>query len=508
MKKHTNDKILAEAQAITLKGHGRKYVLTSFVHFDGDINQIAHWLTYYLKNKITSTLSQIEDTERYKQLKNHSSIPIIGFYISSAGFHKLEVINSSKTDFTTKNEALKGRLKNFLKTFQQETIIPFEDVAYWGDMYDEINQHLIKDPPPTKNWDESFLKDIHAMVLIADDSLERCKYITKELNKSMENGVGRVLFTEQGERMYSIMNNKRVEIEPFGYRDGITKINFFKKGKPYTLDENKWKNILDNHYGSYLVFRKLEQDVHLFNEKIEELADFLGISKDYAEAQVMGRYKDGTPLTIFKSPKKVFTEEDKNEIISFDNFYHDPKIPDPEIKSYYDLDAKGMKCPFHAHVRKVNPRKKFSLNDASSMPNPIVRRSVPYSKDGKTGLLFMCFQANITNQFLTIQDKWCNNEPSQMYDAAPQKGLDPIGRGENAQPKDTQVWNKKWKEKGRRYKKDYYEGNFDFSKKIKNENKEEIIKNIVTLRGGGFFYAPPISFFNDPLKKIISQNDT
>jgi deferrochelatase/peroxidase EfeB len=99
-------------------------------------------------------------------------------------------------------------------------------------------------------------------------------------------------------------------------------------------------------FGSYLVFRKLEQDVEGFHSAIDQLAKQLNISRDFALAQTIGRFKDGTPLVLAGNPL--------------------PHILQPPNNFNYANDFHGLKCPLHAHIRKANPRGSVSLRLPSS----------------------------------------------------------------------------------------------------------------------------------------------
>jgi deferrochelatase/peroxidase EfeB len=91
-------------------------------------------------------------------------------------------------------------------------------------------------------------------------------------------------------------------------------------------------------FGSYLVFRKLEQNVRGFKHREEQLARWLGLkgsAVQKAGALIMGRFTDGTPLT--SSAVNGMNEGVPN------NFN-------------YAEDTDGTRCPFSAHIRKVNPR--------------------------------------------------------------------------------------------------------------------------------------------------------
>ena len=61
------------------------------------------------------------------------------------------------------------------------------------------------------------------------------------------------------------------------------------------LEEDR---LAKGHYGSFLVYRKLEQDVDSFNEAVKKVANQLGQSENFVGVQAIGRFKNGTPLAL------------------------------------------------------------------------------------------------------------------------------------------------------------------------------------------------------------------
>ncbi|MFM6078224.1 MAG: hypothetical protein ACKPCI_06825, partial [Dolichospermum sp.] len=167
---------------------------------------------------------------------------------------------------------------------------------------------------------------------------------------------------------------------------------------PLSLVLVKDPNGISNHsYGSYLVCRKLEQDVKAFIDTEEYLADLakddsgkplesgLQIKGDneLAAALMMGRFRDGTPLTMKGSELRPADLPTNTKAGEFDDFN-------------YENDQQGLKCPFHTHVRKTNPRGDTGRVDSSGdTPNEdklkkaleeernhrIARRAVSYGVD-------------------------------------------------------------------------------------------------------------------------------
>lgn len=152
-------------------------------------------------------------------------------------------------------------------------------------------------------------------------------------------------------------------------------------------------------YGSFMVFRKLEQNVKAFWESLGELSIKSGIPLDKAAALAVGRYEDGTPVM----PTTVIKDKaDQNDF-------------------HYDQDPKAAICPFHAHIRKTNPRgdvPRYITNGNAGFERArrIVRRGITYGNRSNlsagtaverpaegVGLLFMCFQSNL-DQFAIQQE--------------------------------------------------------------------------------------------------------
>jgi Dyp-type peroxidase family len=154
--------------------------------------------------------------------------------------------------------------------------------------------------------------------------------------------------------------------------------------------------------GTYLVFRKLAQDVAGFRALSAALAAQSGGTEEQAAARLVGRWPDGTPLA--RSPDRP-----------------DPSIAgDPaQINNFeYGDDPLGQHCPLGAHIRRVNPRDALGFGYTMTTRHRIIRRGMPYgpplppghADDGvDRGLLFLCFNVDLERQFEFIQSMWCND---------------------------------------------------------------------------------------------------
>jgi Dyp-type peroxidase family len=183
--------------------------------------------------------------------------------------------------------------------------------------------------------------------------------------------------------------------------------------------------------GTYLVIRKLEQDVKGFHAFIDEHAvDPRTGQPDRARAtwlaaKLMGRWPDGAPVTRARDADS-------------------PAYAEPGRRNAFDYrdDMEGLGCPLSAHVRRANPRASLPADSAEQSlglvaRHRIIRRGRPYTEERRTdaetataeGVLFLAINANIARQFEFIQQSWINNPSFGGLDGA----RDPIC-GANHQP--------------------------------------------------------------------------
>lgn len=152
---------------------------------------------------------------------------------------------------------------------------------------------------------------------------------------------------------------------------------------------NRKKALALQHNGTFLVVRKLEQDVKVFNAFIDaevvrinsEHKLMLAMTADRLKAKMLGRWPDGKPLIPTTAG-------------SLNNFD-------------YSGDQQGNSCPFASHVRRTNPRDSFQGRPAPR----IMRRGMLFgdmtATEAPRGLMFMAYNASIAEQFETIQ-RWIN----------------------------------------------------------------------------------------------------
>jgi Dyp-type peroxidase family len=173
--------------------------------------------------------------------------------------------------------------------------------------------------------------------------------------------------------------------------------------------------------GSYLVFRRLQQDVAAFRSFVSNAAaqasSDLGKEEtaDRMVALLVGRWPSGAPVVL--SPLT-----DEQQLGGDDNRNNDFDLSD---------DGDGTVCPLAAHIRKVNPRNVDTDQGSPShtIVRRLLRRGIPYGPplpasvgpDGvDRGLLFLSYQTDIEKQFMFLASGWANdaNAPVAAVSAA------------------------------------------------------------------------------------------
>ena len=153
---------------------------------------------------------------------------------------------------------------------------------------------------------------------------------------------------------------------------------------------------------SFMVWRKLHQDVAGFRAQLAEQAQRLRLDEELVAAKMVGRWRDGSPLALRPHGPDPALGNDKERANDF----------------RYGDDELGLRCPRGAHVRRTNPRDALGWEGRLTARHRILRRGMPYGPalpdgapdDGAPrGLLFVCLQASISRQFEIVQTQWCND---------------------------------------------------------------------------------------------------
>jgi Dyp-type peroxidase family len=471
-------KILSQLQGNILSGYDCDYTVYIFLKFKAQqVATTKAWIRHFATTKLISAQQQWE--------------------IASQTNHPLA--NNLFTNFLLSSQ---GYIYLGLKTAEETTwgVNTFWEIFFRDGLK---NNPLLHDPPP-QTWEPRWQVDIDALVSLAHNDISKLAGAVQELIKQVSE-FAQIINIDVG---YNKKSTEGHVIEHFGFRDGISQPLFFQQDIENSGSTEYWdpsaplelvlveeEDLCGNgqyYYGSYGVYRKLEQNVAGFDQALQELTQQLGlVGKDGEErtaALVMGRYRDGTPLNPL------------------------PATADLNNFNYID-DPHGNYCPLQAHSRKANPRGSKNRRGeslAEQRQHRIVRRGLSYwetrelqqpqpdetpdlllqqkinfltakaqanrlhskptTDEDKVGLLFLCFQNSIFKQFVHIQSVWANDNHFATHEV----GLDPIiGQPQYHQPSQGQWWSTTAEPKSK--------VNYNFSQ-------------FVTMTGGEFLFAPSLIF--------------
>jgi Dyp-type peroxidase family len=297
---------------------------------------------------------------------------------------------------------------------------------------------------------------VHAVLLLFASDDAHLDALCSEHREILESCDGVVELRDSMQRGY----RPETESEPFGFHDGIAQPGIagiegrgvptgeFILGYenhyglipptpavPRAMDPGEILPSLANPYhaaeplgdlgrnGSYLVYRKLQQDVAGFWQFMAREAARAGRSDAasiiWLASKCVGRWPSGAPLAL--AP-----ERDEPRLAERDDFF-------------YSDDPDGLRCPVGAHVRRTNPRdalrpypRQQSLNMTEA--HRLIRRGRVFGPplfdpgvlrlgsdeacqtllelrdDGRArGVHFFCVNASLKSQFEFVQQTWSNN---------------------------------------------------------------------------------------------------
>jgi Dyp-type peroxidase family len=529
--------IFRRLQGNILKGHGRDYTVNLFLEFQVGSDALRRTLRWIARNYVTAAYQQMLDRERYDQFGIPGAV-FGNLFLTVSAYRKLQLENVPAWFSDPLDE---GKPATAPPEDGTQPTAPFVE----GMLNGATDLGDLLPPEPRDPLEVAYAeKRIDALLLLADDGkdylLRRARSVVEYLERR---GLAKVVAVEHGE----VLRNEHGQgIEHFGYVDGRSQplflaSDFRKLEQDRAFGSATRERVNDgtegdasgpidlwnpfakmslallkdpgtdhpHAFGSYYVFRKLEQDVRGFAKAEQDLAAALNPSapdRTRAGAMIVGRFKDGTPLTLSNSPDLIPAVAN--------NFRYDGLDAQFQPHSSSPTDPLGLRCPFQAHIRKVNPRQNAGVSDGSNSDaeraridagRRIVRRGITYGArllppgkertleelpSGGVGLLFACFQASIRNQFLFMQRMWANNPHFRVSAAGANNttGLDGVIGGAVPGAFLPQHW------------RDEYGGDVGHTGAVNSLTISEShptqfdVHGFVRFRGGEYFFAPSLTF--------------
>ncbi len=376
--------------------------------------------------------------------------------------------------FTCQGLAALGLPEEVLKTFA---------VEFREGMAEPIRAELMGDigesAPATWDYGGTSTPDIHLVLILFGLDETRLDAYRNQHRARFEEGGLRELCSQNGYRTSD-------SHEHFGFFDGISQPTLEGAApmpKPTDIAPGEFLFGYPNEYGlkspvpglsalnsgvlgqngSYLVYRKLAQDVGAFQKLLKEKTDGSPTQMEYLSAKMVGRWPSGAPLVL--APDK-----------------DDPALGVDETRhnafTYAQTDPHGYACPIGAHIRRTNPRDSLEPDPPSSQitvnRHRIIRRGRSYgplyseaNANTPRGVVFIAINADIKRQFEFIQQAWINDERfNGLYD-----NKDPIVAD----------------------RREKYPTCSMILQRSPIRKQVEDIPRLVTVRGGGYFFVPSIT---------------
>lgn len=280
-------------------------------------------------------------------------------------------------------------------------------------------------------WDEVWRTGaVHVLLSIYGRDVAALDEKTSRIEHAIAEFEGVSLAGRQGAGKLFI-DGEYTEREHFGYRDGIGNPDVdgtgvagrpgrgklsadgswlplaageFILGQPDEAQENPIAPVPVQlaRNGTFMVFRKLHQNVASFRRYLGEQGRLYAGGRDLLAAKFVGRWWDGTPLEL--SPDRA-----------------DPALVGDENRNNdfrYTVDPEGVRCPLSSHIRRANPRDADGFGGTIANRHRIIRRGVsygPWTPEGKPGddesehgFIFVALNASIERQFEFVQQQWMN----------------------------------------------------------------------------------------------------
>ena len=121
--------------------------------------------------------------------------------------------------------------------------------------------------------------------------------------------------------------------------------------------------------GTFLAFRKFRMNVAAFRKYLREQTSSPE-EEELIAAKMVGRWRSGAPLALAseRDDPKLGADADRNNNFS------------------YDDDMQGLRCPFSAHIRRVNPARRVEerARRHKSPPLPAAGHQLRSSSSGRS----------------------------------------------------------------------------------------------------------------------------
>lgn len=280
-----------------------------------------------------------------------------------------------------------------------------------------------------ERWDPCWKEDrVHAWLAVNARTPaaleEQCDRLLRIMDQT---GAARLLQAQDARAVF--IDGKQTTKEHFGYTDGFGNPDFkgaerdCVPGQGKLTKDGTWEALATGEFllgyadesgelpvapiphllarnGTFMVYRKLHQNVATFRNFLEAQGRLYPGGKEKLASKFVGRWRDGTPVETSPDHPDPALVADNNRNTNFT----------------YGDDLNGLRCPVGAHIRRGNPRDAFGFNGELVNRRRIMRRGLTYGKyvpegepvrdEDEHGIIFMALNASLFRQFEFVQQQW------------------------------------------------------------------------------------------------------
>lgn len=263
------------------------------------------------------------------------------------------------------------------------------------------------------SWEPAWQRsaEMHALLSVYADDEDELAARRRDLLDRLRSAGGWTVAEESGCRL---TDDRGRSIEHFGFVDGLSQPHLeaaaqlesgiLDPDRPVLADGEVLLGRIDGEGfeatypgpaafgrdGTFLVFRKLAQDVAAFRRLCADQGTAYPGGPDEFAAKLMGRRPNGRHL----GPSA-----------------------DTAAEPTFDDDREGGVCPIGSHIRRANPRRSSGPERQAFFDrHRMLRRGMTYGPPAgdepdrsDRGLLFVCLCASIGRQFEFVQAEWLND---------------------------------------------------------------------------------------------------
>jgi hypothetical protein len=401
--------LLANLQGNVLQGHGRDHARLVFWRCDPQIHRGGRFWTEVIDRITTAAEQKAQALNREKE----PNTIFRSFALTAVGMRALGVADPDGGPDALRYDP-RGK-----------------------DEFSDFNAGMKPPLPRPANAPAWMNTPLHGVWIVAckDESI-----LDAEVSKLVAWGAthGLVTTPSEVEPMTTWRNKDGLPREPFGFADGISVPTFFVDEVKKRETGGTWSSqpltqvlirpgaSLDPLHigGTFLVVQKIEQNTAAFDAWETTMRPSLraaGLPAKVVKepgALLVGRHRDGRPL-VDLNPKRDITKV----LNAFD----------------FESDGRASKCPFHAHIRRMNPRAEQPVPPQGTSGEDVrktqlVRRGMIYDPEmrlakgerptGRVGLMFMAYTSCLLGTFSELVNEWAK-DPLRPVHAGP----DPILAG-------------------------------------------------------------------------------